>query len=162
MQLQEKRETTAGKTTFRREPRMGVNRSAWQEGFTLLELLVVLVILGLLAVLAVPQAIKYLGGAKTDTAKLQIQSLGANLDLFRLDVGRYPTQGEGLSALTDRPAGNDRWKGPYVKKRESLLDPWGRPYSYRVPGQHGEYDLFTLGADNAPGGDGENQDIVSW
>jgi len=162
MQLQEERNPVPGKARRTRELRMRGTRSAWQEGFTLLELLVVMVILGLLAVIAVPQAIKYLGGAKTDTAKLQIQSLGANLDLFRLDVGRYPTQGEGLSALTDRPAGGDRWKGPYVKKRESLLDPWGRPYIYRIPGQHGEYDLFTLGSDNTPGGEGENQDIVSW
>jgi general secretion pathway protein G len=84
------------------------------------------------------------------------------LDLFRLDVGRYPSQGEGLQSLVDRPAGLDRWKGPYVKKRESLVDPWGRAFLYRVPGQHGEYDLYTLGADNTPGGDGENQDIVSW
>lgn len=137
-------------------------RRAEEDGFTLLELLVVLVILGLLATIAVPQAIKYLGGAKTDTAKIQIQNLGATLDLFRLDVGRYPSQGEGLQSLVDRPAGLDRWKGPYVKKRESLVDPWGRAFLYRVPGQHGEYDLYTLGADNTPGGDGENQDIVSW
>jgi general secretion pathway protein G len=137
-------------------------RRPWQRGFTLLELLVVLVILGLLATIAVPQAIKYLGGAKTDTAKIQIRNLGGTLDLYRLDVGRYPSQAEGLEALVTRPAGVERWNGPYVKKRDSLIDPWGRAYLYRVPGQHGEYDLFTFGADNTAGGDGENQDIVSW
>lgn len=133
-----------------------------RNGFTLIELLVVLVILGLLATVAVPQVLKYLGGAKTDAAKIQLQSLESNLDLFRLDVGRYPSQQEGLAALVERPPGAERWNGPYVKKREMLLDPWGRPYLYRVPGEHGEYDLYTLGADNAPGGEGENRDVTNW
>jgi general secretion pathway protein G len=131
-------------------------------GFTLIELLVVLAILGMLAAIAVPQVLKYLGGAKTDAAKIQIQSLSTEIDLFRLDVGRYPAQQEGLLALVERPARVERWNGPYVKKREQLLDPWGRPYIYRMPGEHGDYDLYTLGADNAPGGEGENSDVTNW
>jgi general secretion pathway protein G len=133
-----------------------------QSGFTLIELLVVLVILSLLATVAVPQVLKYLGGAKTDAAKVQIQSLATNLDLYRLDTGRYPSQQEGLGALVERPASTEKWNGPYVTKREMLLDPWGRPYVYRQPGQHGAYDLYTLGADNAPGGEGEDQDVTNW
>jgi general secretion pathway protein G len=131
-------------------------------GFTLLELLVVLAILGLLAVIAVPQVLKYLGGAKTQTARLQVQALSQSLDLFRLDVGRYPTQEEGLQALVRAPANLGQWKGPYVKKQESLIDPWGSPYHYRFPGDHAEIDLYSFGADNAEGGSGENQDVTSW
>jgi general secretion pathway protein G len=131
-------------------------------GFTLLELLVVLVILGLIAAFAVPQVMKYLGGAQSDAAKIQISNLSTAIDLYRLDVGRYPSQGEGLEALVARPGGIDRWNGPYVKKRQSLVDPWGKDYSYRIPGQHGDYDLFSLGADGVEGGDGDNQDLTSW
>lgn len=132
------------------------------DGFTLIELLVVLVILGLLAGVAAPPVLRYLGRAKTDTAKIQIQSLSNALDLYRLDVGRYPTQEEGLQALVARPGGAESWNGPYVKKQTSLTDPWGAPYLYRVPGQHGDYDLYTLGADKAQGGAGEAQDVTSW
>lgn len=131
-------------------------------GFTLLELLVVLVILGVLATIATPQVLKYLGGAKTDAAAIQVQKLGATLDLYRLDVGRYPVEEEGLTALLRRPAEASRWNGPYLKKRDMLIDPWGNPFDYRVPGEHGEYDLVSLGADGAEGGDGEDQDVVSW
>lgn len=131
-------------------------------GFTLLELLVVLAILGLLAVIATPQVLKYLGGAKTDSARIQVQQLGATLDLYRLDVGRYPSESEGLEALVQRPADAERWNGPYVKKREMLVDPWGTGFNYRFPGQNGEYDIWSFGADGAEGGDGEDQDVVSW
>ena len=131
-------------------------------GFTLLELLVVLAILGLLAVIATPQVLKYLGGAKTDSARIQIQQLGATLDLFRLDVGRYPNESEGLTVLVERPADAARWNGPYVKKREMLVDPWGRAFNYRYPGENGEYDLWSLGADGSDGGEGEDQDVASW
>ena len=122
----------------------------------------VLAILSLLAFVAVPQVLKYLGRAKTDAAQIQIQSLGATLDLYRLDVGGYPSEDYGLDALIERPADAERWNGPYLRKREMLIDPWGRPYVYRQPGEHGEFDLYTLGADNAEGGEGENRDATSW
>lgn len=131
-------------------------------GYTLVELLVVLAILGLLVALAAPRVIKYLGSAKTDTARIQIEKLGGVLDLYRLEIGRYPTEQEGLVSLVERPPQVDAWNGPYLKNRESLADPWGRPYGYRSPGEHGEYDLYTLGADGKEGGDGEDQDLTSW
>ncbi|TQV64852.1 MAG: type II secretion system protein GspG [Halothiobacillaceae bacterium] len=131
-------------------------------GFTLIELLVVLVILGLLAGLVGPQVLKYVGRSKSDTAKLQIEQLGASLDLFLLDAGRYPTGDEGLSALVSAPNGARNWSGPYLKKGFIPKDPWGNDYQYRAPGQHAPYDLQSLGADGRSGGSGENADIVSW
>ena len=133
-------------------------------GFTLIELLVVLVILGLLAGLVGPQVMKYLGGANTKTAKLQIEDFSTALDAFRLDMGRYPTSSEGLEALVVQPSGATRWNGPYLRKNVLPKDPWGNDYQYRSPGQHSGsgFDLYSLGADNAEGGDGENQDVVSW
>ena len=131
-------------------------------GFTLIELLVVLVILGLLAGLVGPQVMKYLGGANTKTAKLQIEDFSTALDAFRLDMGRYPTTNEGLQTLVIQPSGANRWNGPYLRKNTVPKDPWGNDYQYRAPGQHGAFDLYSLGADGAEGGDGENQDVVSW
>ena len=131
-------------------------------GFTLIELLVVLTILGLLAGLVGPRVLKYLGGAKTDTAELQIEEFGASLDLFHLEVGRYPTTEEGLGALVNQPAGLNNWRGPYVKKNDIPADPWGNPYHYRSPGQYGDYDLYSLGRDNTDGGEGEDSDVLSW
>jgi general secretion pathway protein G len=131
-------------------------------GYTLVELLVVLAILGLLVALAAPRVIRYLGTAKTDTARIQIQKLGGVLDLYRLEIGHYPTEEEGLAALVDRPPQVEAWNGPYLNNRQSLIDPWGTPYAYRSPGEHGEYDLYTLGADGKEGGDGEDRDITSW
>ena len=137
-------------------------RSTGARGFTLVELLVVLAILALIAGFAIPRVIGFLGGAKTDSAKIQIQNISTALDLYRLDVGRYPNQDHGLAVLVKRPQSAERWNGPYVKKEGQLLDPWGQIYAYRIPGEHGEFDLFTLGADGAEGGDGEDQDITSW
>ena len=137
-------------------------RSRKPNGFTLVELLVVLAILGLLVALAAPRVIKYLGSAKSDTARIQIEKLGGVLDLYRLEIGRYPGEQEGLRALVEKPAQVDAWNGPYMKRRESLTDPWGNPYVYRMPGEHGEYDLYTLGADSREGGDGEDRDITNW
>jgi general secretion pathway protein G len=131
-------------------------------GFTLVELLVVLLILGLLAGLVGPRVLKYLGGAKSDTAQLQIEELGAGLDLFHLEVGRYPTSDEGLVALSQEPAGVNNWNGPYLKKKDIPVDPCGNAYHYRSPGENGDFDLYSLGRDNTDGGEGEDADVVSW
>jgi general secretion pathway protein G len=131
-------------------------------GFTLVELLVVLVILGLIASIAAPQAMRYLGGAKHDAAKLQVQGLVTAIELFRLDVGRFPSREEGLPALAAKPAGAERWNGPYLRRAEQLLDPWGRPWRYRVPGEHAGFEVFSLGADDRPGGSGEDRDVAGW
>ena len=146
-------------------PRYRRKRSA--AGFTLIELLVVLVILGLLLGLVGPQVLGYLGSAKSDTAALQIKNLAATLDLFRLDIGRYPTQAEGLAALAAQPQGTTNtisgWNGPYVKGGAVPQDPWQRAYIYRFPGEHGQpYDLFSLGADGREGGEDENRDVTNW
>jgi len=133
-----------------------------QIGFTLIELLVVLVILGLLAGLVGPKVMKYVGGAKSDTARLQLEDIGAALDLFYLDNSRYPSSNEGLQALSSQPAGFDNWNGPYLKKKQVPSDPWGNPYNYAMPGQHSEYDLYSLGADNAAGGEKDDKDINNW
>jgi general secretion pathway protein G len=137
-------------------------RPAAPAGFTLLELLVVLVILGLLASVTAPAVARYLSGAKIDAAKLQIQNLSTTLDMYRLDTGSYPNPKDGLRALVQRPASAQRWNGPYLRKPDMIKDPWGREYQYRSPGEHAEVDVFTLGADNATGGTGENQDLGSW
>lgn len=139
---------------------LGAHRSI--RGFSLIELLVVLVILGLLAGLVGPQVMRYLGSSKTKTAKLQVEELGAALDLYHLEVGRYPSTEQGLEALVQQPAGANDWNGPYLRKQEVPQDPWGNDYQYRAPGQHGPFDLYSLGADNQQGGEGENQDIASW
>lgn len=131
-------------------------------GFTLIELLVVLVILGMLAAFAAPQVLKYLNQAKTDAAKAQLTNIAAILDLYRLDVGDYPSKADGLRALVEAPDDVEHWKGPYVRKQEALIDPWGQFYRYRIPGEHGPFDLYSLGADKTEGGDGENQDLTSW
>ena len=134
-----------------------------QQGFTLVELLVVLAILGLLAAIAAPQVMRQLGGAKSEAAEIQLEKLGGVLDLYRLEVGVYPTTAEGLTALVDRPAAAaPSWNGTYLKNRDALTDPWGRPYQYRAPGDHGDYDIWSLGADGKPGGEGENRDVASW
>jgi general secretion pathway protein G len=129
-------------------------------GFTLIELLVVMVILGLLAALVGPRMFGHVGAANQKAAKTQIEMLGQALDAFRLDVGRYPTTTEGLNALVTNP-GVEGWNGPYLKKGLPN-DPWKKPYQYESPGQHGDYDLISNGADGAPGGEGENKDVNSW
>ena len=132
-----------------------------QKGFTLIELLIVIVILGMLAALVTPRLIGKLGKSKRQIAKTQIEMLETALDAFKLDVGRYPTTEEGLKALVENP-GVEGWDGPYLKKKKIPKDPWGREYIYRCPGEHGDYDLLSYGADGKPGGEGENADIVSW
>lgn len=128
-----------------------------ERGMTLLELLIVMVILGLLATLGSVQLIGYLGRAKTDTARLQINEIATALDLYRIDVGRLPTTEEGLKALLAKPATAERWGGPYLKK--SIDDPWQRPFQYRTPGEKAEYDLVSYGSDGRQGGSDEASDI---
>jgi general secretion pathway protein G len=131
------------------------------KGFTLIELMIVLFILGLLASLVAPRLMGRMGKAKQKSAAAQIQLLATALDLFHLDVGRYPTDEEGLKALREKPSGLPAWGGPYLDKPVPK-DPWARDYLYKSPGEHGAYDLSSLGADGAPGGEGENQDITNW
>lgn len=131
-----------------------------EKGFTLIELLIVMIILGLLAALVAPKMFQKVGTAKKNAAKTQIGMLGTALDAYRLDMGRYPSPEEGLDALRKNP-GAPNWDGPYLSK-EIPNDPWGKPYVYRAPGEHGDYDLYSLGADGQDGGEGENADVVSW
>jgi general secretion pathway protein G len=133
-----------------------------QAGFTLIEMMVVMVIIGLLMALVGPRFIRQEEKAKVKATRAQIELLGTALDTFRLDVGRYPSSQEGLGALRQRPFGTDRWDGPYLKK-DLPKDPWDHAYTYRSPGEGGRpYDLFSYGADGAPGGDGDNRDVTSW
>ena len=136
-------------------------RDRRDKGFTLIELMIVLFILGLLAALVAPRLMGRVGKAKQKSAAAQIQLLATALDLFHLDVGRYPTGDEGLKTLREKPSNPGSWGGPYLDKAIPK-DPWGRDYIYKAPGDHGPYDLFSLGADGSPGGDGENQDITNW
>ena len=131
-------------------------------GFTLIELLVVLVILGLLAGIVGPSIIGKTETANVQTTKTQVENLSAALDMFRLEVGRYPTSSEGLQALIEAPPGTDRWKGPYLKKKVIPKDAWGNGFHYDAPGDNGAFDLYSYGPDNAQGGDGDDADIVSW
>jgi general secretion pathway protein G len=130
-------------------------------GFTLLELLVVLVVLGLLASLVAPKYFKQLGKSEAKTARAQIEGITKAVDLYRLDTGKFPSSEQGLSVLTVRPANEPKWNGPYLQK-EVPVDPWGRPYLYKAPGEHGDYDVASLGKDGAPGGEDENADLGNW
>lgn len=133
-----------------------------ERGFTLLEMLVVLAIMGLLAAIIAPQVLKYLGSSRTQSAKVQIQNIDASLQLFRLDVGRFPTQDEGLNALVAAPPTAPGWNGPYLQKSTALTDPWGVPYVYKIPGKHSDVDIYSLGSDRADGGSGEAADVGNW
>jgi general secretion pathway protein G len=132
------------------------------KGFTLIELVVVVLILALLAGIVFPNVIGRVGGARIETARIQIGEIGSALDVFRLEVGRYPTSAEGLQALIQRPSNVAVWNGPYLKHPALPRDPWGNPYRYRSPGKNGLYDLFTLGRDNRKGGENEDSDVTSW
>jgi general secretion pathway protein G len=139
------------------------DRRAGQRGFTLIELLVVLAILALLVAFVAPTAIHQLGSAKHKVAEQSIARLGGILDLYRIDVGVYPTTEQGLQALVAQPPGVAGWNGPYLKDDSGLHDPWGRPFQYLSPSQRSghDFDITTLGADGKPGGSGEDADIVS-
>jgi len=153
------------RTTLRRIARKaGIRRRTFanregEAGFTLVELLVVMVILVLLASLVAPRVMGYLGSSRTKTAKVQLESLRTSLELFKLDNGRYPNEREGLGALVARPTELRNWNGPYLQKDKVPLDPWGNPYHYREVNPGGAIEIFSLGADNQQGGQGENQDV---
>jgi general secretion pathway protein G len=134
-----------------------------QTGFTLIEIMVVMTIIGLLMALIGPRFMRAVGRAESGAARAQIEMLGTALDTYRLDVGRYPTTQEGLQALIQRPFGSDHWDGPYLKKNLIPEDPWHRAYFYKSPGDAGRsYDLYSLGADGSPGGEGDSRDVTSW
>lgn len=130
-------------------------------GFTLLELLVVVAIIGLLVGYVGPKYFGQLGKAEVKAARAQIDGIEKALDQYRLDVGRYPGTEQGLNALVTQPPGLTRWNGPYLKKGVPL-DPWQKPYGYKSPGEHGEFDLYSYGRDGVPGGSGEDADITNW
>ena len=131
------------------------------QGFTLLELLVVMVIIGLLAGYVGPKYFEQIGKSETKTARAQVDSLGKALDQYRIDVGQYPTTEQGLAALNKSPNNLAKWSGPYLAKAIPI-DPWGASYQYKSPGEHGEYDLYSLGKDGQLGGIKESTDVVSW
>lgn len=145
------------------EPHKRRARLSDDAGYTLIELLVVLGILAMLAGMVAPQVLRYLGTARTETAKTQINSLLSATELYYLDVGSYPAADMGLKALVEAPPQVKRWNGPYLKKSvTNLVDPWGKPYVYQVPGKHGSVDIFSLGRDGQTGGTGEDSDVSSW
>jgi general secretion pathway protein G len=129
-------------------------------GFTLIELLVVVVIIGLLAGFVAPRYFSQVGKSEVNAARAQIDALEKALDQYRLDIGRYPSAEQGLKALVDRPASEPKWAGPYLRK-DVPLDPWGKPYLYKTPGERWEYELISYGRDGQPGGSGDNADITS-
>ncbi|HEX2840994.1 type II secretion system major pseudopilin GspG [Hyphomicrobium sp.] len=146
-----------------RDARRPMHRPAWDDrGYTLLEVLVVLGIVVLLASIAAPQVLRYMGQARSEAAKAQIGSITTALELYALDMGGFPgAQSGGLRALVAAPGGSKKWRGPYLKRADGLIDPWGQPYQYRFPGRNGQPEVFTLGRDNAPGGAAEDQDIAN-
>jgi general secretion pathway protein G len=131
-------------------------------GFTLIELLIVMVIIGLLAAFVVPKFIGRIGESKQITTKAQIELLSTALEMYKLDTGKYPPQGEGLKALINKSGEVNNWKGPYLRKNIIPKDPWGAEYVYKHPGEHGDYDILSYGADGNEGGTDEDADVVSW
>ena len=133
-----------------------------ERGFTLVEILVVITIIGLIMALVGPRVLNYLAESKVKAAKIQIESLSSALDLFYIDVGRYPSTSEGLTALAQPPGGIQSWNGPYLRSGTVPNDPWGHVYIYRSPGEHGAFDIISLGSDGQEGGTGTAADVVSW
>ena len=133
-----------------------------EAGFTLVEILVVITIIGLIMALVGPRVLNYLAESKVKAARIQVESFASSLDLFYLDAGRYPSTSEGLAALAQRPGAIDSWNGPYLRTGLVPNDPWGHPYIYRSPGEHGPYDIISYGSDGQQGGTGTAADIESW
>ena len=131
-------------------------------GFTLLEMLVVLVVMGMIAAIVTPQVMSRMSGAKSRSAALQIESLVTALNYYQIDIGIYPSDEQGLAALTAVPNGVKNWRGPYVRKRQHLQDPWGHAFRYRSPGRKGPFEVYSLGADGKEGGTGDDADVGSW
>jgi general secretion pathway protein G len=144
------------------KPKAGASGRGREDGFTLIEILVVITIIGLIMSLVGPRVLTYLSESKVKAATIQIQSFASSLDLFYLDLGRYPTSSEGLAALVQRPGGSTGWNGPYLKNNSVPNDPWGNPYKYRSPGDHNPYEIISLGSDGREGGTGTAADIKSW
>jgi general secretion pathway protein G len=130
-----------------------------EQGFTLVEMLVVIAIIGLIMGLIGPRVLNYLSESKVKAAKIQMQSFSSSLDLFNLDAGRYPSTSEGLAALVRRPPSVAAWNGPYLKGGNVPNDPWNNAYIYRAPGEHGPFDIVSLGSDGQEGGSGTAADI---
>lgn len=145
---------------LRKRPDAGRGRP--RNGFTLIEIVVVVIIIGLLAGIVTPRLMGHVGTSRSKAARLQLDDLVAALELYRLEVGAYPSSDQGLEALTEKPSDVAAWHGPYIRRTTLRIDPWGRPYHYRVPGNYGAFDLYSFGADGLQGGDGENADIASW
>ncbi len=158
VQLEDMETENQGRAMREKERKRG---SHAERGFSLIELIVVLVILGLLATVVGPRVMDRLGKGKSEIAKLQVDQLEGALGLFRFDVGRYPTTAEGLQGLI-QTSGVQNWSGSYLDKRTLPKDPWGREYQYRSPGQYGDFDLWSWGADGTQGGDDDNADVSSW
>lgn len=129
------------------------------QGMTLIELLVVLAILAMIAGLVGPAILKQLDGAKHETAGIQIKDLESGLEIYKLEVGRFPSSEEGLQALMNKPSDAKGWNGPYLKAKEVPEDPWGREYIYKYPGANGGMEIISYGADGQPGGEGDSADI---
>jgi len=151
------------KSATGRAPASRPRRSArkGERGFTLVEILVVITIIGLIMALVGPQVLRYLTESKVKAAKIQIESLSSALDLLFLDIGRYPTTAENLTALVQRPGNIAAWNGPYLKGGIVPTDPWGAPYVYRAPGQRGAYEIVSYGSDGQQGGTGSAADITN-
>jgi general secretion pathway protein G len=144
-----------------RQPRPIVSPAA-QAGYSLLELLVVLAILALIIGIAAPRVMGYFEASKGKAAKIQIQNIVTTLDLYKMDNNTYPSETQGLKALVEKPEGATNWNGPYLTRADGIIDPWSRPYLYKVPGVHGAVDVSSLGADGKDGGTDEDRDITSW
>ena len=144
-----------------RRPSRVLPRACAARGFSLLELMVVMVIIGLLAAYVAPRYFSQVGKSETQLARAQIDALEKALDQYRADTGHYPTTEQGLAALTEKPSNEPRWGGPYLK-RGVPMDPWGRAYLYKYPGEHTEVDISTLGRDGRPGGTGDSTDVGNW